>query len=104
MAESMSMDNLIRLAKQNGDIIREQSTAVDTATVMAGIIGDADVVYAVWATNPTDPDPTHFEAASIKGRHLVGQNIEAKVTAIAVNNEMEADLLRKHVGDGQNVN
>ena len=44
MAESISMNNLIRLAKQNGDIIREQNTAIDTATVMAGIIGDADVV------------------------------------------------------------
>ena len=100
MAESISMNNLIRLAKQNGDIIREQNTAIDTATVMAGIIGDADVVYAIWATNPTDPEPTHFEAASIKGQHLLVQNIKAKVTAIAVNNEMEADLLRKHVGDG----
>src|SRR5215471_16498886 len=90
MAEAISMDNLVRLAKQNGDLIREQNTAIDTATVMARLIDEADVVYAVWATNPTDPDPTHFEAASIKGRHLVGQNIEAKVTAIAVNNEMEA--------------
>ena len=88
---AISMDDLLRLAKQNGDLIREQNTAVDTATVMARLIDEADVVYAVWATNPTDP--THFEAASIKGRHLVGQNIEATVTAIAVNNEMEADLL-----------
>ena len=101
---AISMDDLLRLAKQNGDLIREQNTAVDTATVMARLIDEADVVYAVWSTNPTDPGPTHFEAASIKGRHLVGQNIEAKVSAIAVNNEMEADLLRKHVGDGQNVN
>jgi hypothetical protein len=40
---------------------------------------------------------------SIKGQHLLGQNIDAKVTAIGVNNEEEADLLRLHFGDGHKV-
>ena len=56
---AISMDVLLRLAKQNGDLIREQNTAIDTATVMARLIDEADVVYAVWATNPTDPGPSH---------------------------------------------
>ena len=30
---------------------------------------------------PADPDPTHFDAVSIKGQHLLAQNIDAKVTA-----------------------
>jgi hypothetical protein len=40
---------------------------------------------------------------AIKGQHLLGQNIDAKVTAINVKNELEADSLRIHFGDGHNV-
>ena len=64
---------------------------------------EANVVFAVWATNPADPDPTQFEAVPIKGQHLLGQNIDAKVTAIPVQNEPEANSLRIHFGDGHNV-
>jgi hypothetical protein len=103
MAEPVTMDALVRLARVNGDLIREQKTATDTATVIAWLIEGADVVFAIWATNPADPDPTQFEAVAIKGQHLLGQNIDAKVTAINVKNELEADSLRIHFGDGHNV-
>ena len=71
--------------------------------MIAELTGEADVVFAVWATNPADPDPTQFDAVPIKGQHLLGQNIDAKVTAIGVNNEREANSLRVHLGDGHNV-
>ena len=103
MAEPVTMDILLRLARVNGDLIREQKTATDTATVITRLIEGADVVFAVWATNPADPDPTDFEAVVIKGQHLLGQNIDAKVTAIGVNNEREANSLRIHLGDDHNV-
>ena len=103
MAEPVTMDILLRLARVNGDLIREQKTATDTATVIARLIKGADVVFAVWATNPADPDPTQFDAVPIKGQHLLGQNIDAKVTAISVNGEQEANSLRTHFGDDQNV-
>ena len=103
LAEPVTMDALVRLARVNADLIGEQKTATDTATVLARLIEGADVVFAVWATNPADPDPTHFEAVVIKGQHLLGQNIDAKVTAIGVNNEREANSLRIHLGDGHNV-
>jgi hypothetical protein len=103
LAEPVTMDALVRLARVNADLIGEQKTATDTATVIARLIEGADVVFAVWATNPADPDPTHFEAVVIKGQHLLGQNIDAKVTAIGVNNEREANSLRIHLGDGHNV-
>ena len=64
---------------------------------------EANVVFAVWATNPADPDPTQFEAVPIKGQHLLGQNIDVKVTAIPVKNELEANSLRIHFGDCHNV-
>src|SRR6516225_10422298 len=99
MAEPVTLDILVRLARVNADLIRQ----TDTATVIARLIEGADVVFAVWATNPADPDPTHFEAVVIKGQHLLGQNIDAKVTAIGVNNEREANSLRVHLGDGHNV-
>jgi hypothetical protein len=102
MAEPVTMDILVRLARVNGDLIREQKTATDTANVIARLIEGADVVLAVWANNPADPDPKQFEVVSIKGQHLLGQNIDAKVTAIGVNNEEEANLLRIHFGDGHN--
>ena len=98
MAEPVTMDILVRLARVNRDLIRKQKTATDTATVIAQLIEGADVVFAVWAT-----DPTQFEAVSIKGQHLLGQNIDAKVTAISVNNEQEANSLRIQFGDGHNV-
>ena len=103
MAEPVTMDILLRLARVNRDLIRKQKTATDTATVITRLIEGADVVFAVWATNPADPDPTHFEAVVIQGQHLLGQNIDAKVTAIGVNNEREANSLRIHFGDGHNV-
>jgi hypothetical protein len=103
MAEPVTMDILVRLARVNADLIRKQNTAADTATVIAWLMEGADVVFAVWSTNPAEPDPTQFEAASIKGQHLLGQNIDVKVTAIGVNNEEEANLLRLHFGDGPNV-
>jgi hypothetical protein len=102
MAEPVTMDILVRLARVNGDLIKEQKTATDTATVNAGLIEGADAVFAVWATNPADPDLTQFEAVLIKGQHLLGQNIDVKVTAIAVNNERKANSLRIHLGDGHN--
>ena len=71
--------------------------------MIAWLIEGADVVFAIWATNPADPDPTQFEAVSIKGQDLLGQKIDAKVTAIFVKNELEADSLRIHLGDGHNV-
>ena len=101
MAEPVTMDALVRLARVNADLIGEQKTATDTATVIARLIEGADVVFAVWATNPADPDST--QAVCIKGQHLLGQNIDAKVTAINVKNELEADSLRIHFGDGHNV-
>ena len=64
---------------------------------------EANVVFAVWATNPADPDPTQFEAVPIKGQHLLGQNIDVKVTAIPVKNQPEANSLRIHFGDCHNV-
>ena len=79
MAEPVTMDILLRLARVNGDLIREQKTATDTATVITRLIEGADVVFAVWSTNPAEPDPTQFEAVSIKGQHLLGQNIDVKV-------------------------
>jgi len=103
MAEPVTMDILLRLARVNGDLIREQKTATDTATVITRLIEGADVVFAVWATNPADPDPTQFEAVSIKGQRLLGRDIDAKVTAICVNNEQEANLLHTHFGDDHNV-
>jgi hypothetical protein len=36
MAEPVTMDILVRLARVNGDLLREQNTATDTATVIAG--------------------------------------------------------------------
>ena len=71
--------------------------------MIARLIEGADVVFAVWTANLADPDPTQFEAAVIKGQQLLGQNIDAKVTAIGVNNEREAISLRVHLGDGHNV-
>jgi hypothetical protein len=103
MAEPVTMDILVRLARVNRDLIRKQKTATNTATVVAWLIERADVVFAVWATYPADPDPTEFEAVPIKGQHLLGQNIDAKVTAISVNNEQEANSLRIQFGDGHNV-
>ena len=100
MAEPVTMDILVRLARVNRDLIRKQKTATNTATVVAWLIERADVVFAVWATYPADPDPTEFEAVPIKGQHLLGQNIDVKVTAIGVNNEQEADSLRIHFGEG----
>ena len=99
MAEPVTLDILVRLARVNADLIRQ----TDTATVIAQLVEGADVVFAVWATNPADPDPTHFEAVVIKGQQLLGQNIDAKVTAIPVKDELEADSLRIHFGDGHNV-
>ena len=96
MAEPVTLDILVRLARVNADLIRQ----TDTATVIAQLVEGADVVFAVWATNPADPHPTQFDAVSIKGQHLLGQNIDVKVTAIGVNNEQEADSLRIHFGDG----
>src|SRR6516162_8158238 len=98
MAEPVTMDILVRLARVNADLIGEQKTATDTATVIARLIEGAEVVFAVWATNPADPDPTDFEAVVIKGQHLLGQNIDARVTAIPVKNELEANSLRIHFG------
>jgi hypothetical protein len=103
MAEPVTMDILVRLARVNADLIRKQNTAADTATVIARLMEGAEVVFAVWSTNPAEPDPTQFEAVSIKGQHLLGQNIDVKITAIGVNNEEEANLLRLHFGDGHNV-
>ena len=74
MAEPVTMDILLRLARVNGDLM----TATDTATVITRLIEGADVVFAVWATNPADPDPTQFEAVSIKGQRLLGRDIDAK--------------------------
>ena len=99
MAQPVTLDMLVCLARVNRDLI---DTATDTATVIAELTEEADVVFAVWATNPADPDPTQFEAVSIKGQHLLGQNIDAKVTAISVNDEQEAYSLRTHFGDDQN--
>ena len=99
MAEPVTMDILLRLARVNGDLM----TATDTATVITRLIEGADVVFAVWATNPADPDPTQFDAVPIKGQHLLGLNIDAKATAISVNDEQEAYSLRTHFGDDQNV-
>ena len=99
MAEPVTLDILVRLARVNADLIRQ----TDTATVIAQLVEGADVVFAVWATNPADPDPTRFDAVPIKGQHLLGQNIDAKVTAIPVQNEPEANSLRIHFGDGHNV-
>jgi len=39
---------------------------------------------------------------SIKGQRLLGRDIDAKVTAICVNNEQEANLLHTHFGDDHN--
>jgi len=100
MAQPVTLDMLVCLARVNRDLI---DTATDTATVIAELTGEADVVFAVWATNPADPDPTQFDAVPIKGQHLLGQNIDAKVTAISVNDEQEAYSLRTHFGDDQNV-
>jgi hypothetical protein len=97
MAEPLTMDILVRLAGVNGDLITE----TDTASVIAGLIEGADVAFAVWATNPADPDPTH-EAMCIKGQHLLGQNIDARISAIPVENEQEANSLRIHLGNGHN--
>ena len=99
MAQPVTLDILVCLARVNRDLI---DTATDTATVIAELTEEADVVFAVWATNPANPDPTQFEAVSIKGQHLLGQNIDAKVTAISVNDEQEAYSLRTHFGDDQN--
>ena len=100
MAQPVTLDILVCLARVNRDLI---DTATDTATVIAELTEEADVVFAVWATNPADPDPTQFEAAAIKGQHLLGQNIDAKVTAISVDDEQEAYSLPTHFGDDQNV-
>jgi len=100
MAQPVTLDMLVCLARVNRDLI---DTATDTATVIAELTEEADVVFAVWATNPADPDPTQFDAVPIKGQHLLGQNINAKVTAISVNDEQEADSLRTHFGGDQNV-
>ena len=100
MAQPVTLDILVCLARVNRDLI---DTATDTATVIAELTEEADVVFAVWATNPADPDPTQFDAVPIKGQHLFGQNINAKVTAISVNDEQEADSLRTHFGGDQNV-
>ena len=99
MAQPVTLDILVCLARVNRDLI---DTATDTATVIAELTDEADVVFAVWATNPADPDPTQFDAVPIKGQHLLGQNIDAKVTAISVNDEQEAYSLRTHFGDDQN--
>ena len=99
MAQPVTLDILVCLARVNRDLI---DTATDTATVIAELTEEADVVFAVWATNPADPDPTQFDAVPIKGQHLLGQNINAKVTAISVNDEQEADSLRTHFGGDQN--
>ena len=45
MAEPLTIDILVRLAGVNGDLIRE----TDTASVIAGLIEEADVAFAVWA-------------------------------------------------------
>ena len=99
MAQPVTLDMLVCLARVNRDLI---DTATDTATVIAELTEEADVVFAVWATNPADPDPTQFDAVPIKGQHLLGQNINAKVTAISVNDEQEAYSLRTHFCDDQN--
>jgi len=99
MAQPVTLDMLVCLARVNRDLI---DTATDTATVIAELTEEADVVFAVWATNPAHPDPTQFDAVPIKGQHLLGQNIDAKVTAISVNDEQEAYSLRTHFGDDQN--
>ena len=99
MAEPVTLDILVRLARVNADLIKQ----TDTATVIAQLVEEANVVFAVWATNPADPDPTQFEAVPIKGQHLLGQNIDVKVTAIPVKNQPEANSLRIHFGDGHNV-
>ena len=100
MAQPVTLDILVCLARVNRDLI---DTATDTATVIAELTEEADVVFAVWATNPANPDPTQFEAVSIKGQHLLGQNIDAKATEISVNDEQEAYSLPTHFGDDQNV-
>ena len=100
MAQPVTLDILVCLARVNRDLI---DTATDTATVIAELTGEADVVFAVWATNPADPDPTRFDAVPNKGQHLLGQNIDGKVTAISVDSEQEANSLRVHLGDGHNV-
>jgi len=100
MAQPVTLDILVCLARVNRDLI---DTATDTATVIAELTEEADVVFAVWATNPADPDPTQFDAVPIKGQHLLGLNIDAKATAISVNDEQEAYSLRTHFGDDQNV-
>ena len=100
MAQPVTLDILVSLARVNRDLI---DTTTDTATVIAELTEEADVVFAVWATNPADPDPTQFDAVPIKGQHLLGQNIDAKVTAISVNDEQEANSLRTHFDDDQNV-
>jgi DNA invertase Pin-like site-specific DNA recombinase len=41
----------------------------------------------------------HFEAVVIKGQQLLGQNIDAKVTAIPVKDELEADSARVSTTD-----
>ena len=100
MAQPVTLDILVSLARVNRDLI---DTTTDTATVIAELTEEADVVFAVWATNPADPDPTQFDAVPIKGQHLLGQNIDAKVTAISVNDEQEANSLRTHFDDDRNV-
>jgi len=100
MAQPVTLDILVSLARVNRDLI---DTTTDTATVIAELTEEADVVFAVWATNPADPDPTQFDAVPIKGQHLLGLNIDAKATAISVNDEQEAYSLRTHFGDDQNV-
>ena len=99
MAEPVTLDILVRLARVNADLIKQ----TDTATVIAQLVEEANVVFAVWATNPADPDPTQFDAVPIKGQHLLGQNIDAKVTAISVNDEQESYSWRTHFGGDQNV-
>ena len=63
MAQPVTLDILVCLARVNRGRI---DTATDTATVIAELTGEADVVFAVWATNPADPDPTQFDAVPIK--------------------------------------
>jgi hypothetical protein len=92
------MDNLARLSRVNGNLIREGDT-------IAELIAEVDVAYAVWPADPDHPETTAFEAVTIKGRHLLGQNIDARITVIPVNSELEADLLRIHLDNGHhNVN
>jgi hypothetical protein len=45
----IAMDNLARLARVNGDLIREADTIIE-------LIAGVDVAYAVWPADPDHPE------------------------------------------------